>query len=60
MFKNVRLTESESLQLRLEAFNVTNTATATPHMTFGATNLDVIDNYADGCVRANCTVAVKF
>ena len=47
VFKNVNLTEAKYFQLRLEAYNVTNTPTfATPHMTYGASNFGVIDAYA--------------
>jgi hypothetical protein len=61
VFKNVAFTESKYVQLRLEAFNVTNTATfATPHMTFGASNFGVIDNYANGRGPRELQVAVKF
>ncbi len=61
MFKNIQLTESKSLQFRLEAFNVTNTASfATPHMTFGATNFGVIDSYAGGRGPRELQVAIKF
>jgi hypothetical protein len=61
IFKNINLTERKSLQFRLEAFNVTNTATfATPHMTYGATNFGVIDRYANGRGPRELQVAVKF
>lgn len=61
IFKNVAFTESKYVQLRLEAFNVTNTATfATPHMTYGASNFGVIDSYAGGRGPRELQVAVKF
>lgn len=61
LFKNVSFTESRFIQLRLEAFNVTNTPTfATPHMSFGATNFGVIDNYAGGRGPRELQVAIKF
>lgn len=59
--KNVILTESKYIQLRLESFNITNTATfATPHMTYGATNFGVIDGYAGGRGPREVQVAAKF
>ncbi len=61
IFKNAYLTESRYVQLRLEAFNVTNTPTfAPPHMTFGASNFGVIDTYAGGRGPRELQVAVKF
>jgi len=61
IFKNVAFTETRYIQLRLEAFNVTNTPTfATPHMTFGATNFGVIDTYAGGRGPRELQVAIKF
>jgi len=61
LFKNVLFSESRYVQLRLEMFNVTNTATfATPHMSFGATNFGVIDNYAGGRGPRELQVAIKF
>jgi hypothetical protein len=61
IFKNLNFSERKSVQLRLEAFNITNTATfATPHMTFGATNFGVIDRYANGRGPRELQVAVKF
>ena len=61
VFKNVAITEAKYFQLRLEGFNVTNTATfATPHMTFGATNFGVIDTYANGRGPRELQVAIKF
>ena len=61
MFKNVYLTEARYFQLRMEAFNVTNTATfATPHMTYGATNFGIIDAYAASRGPRDVQVAVKF
>ncbi len=61
VFKNVAFTESRYVQLRLEAFNVTNTPTfATPHMTFGASNFGVVDNYAGSRGPRELQVAVKF
>ena len=61
MFKNVNLTEAKYFQLRLEAFNLTNTPTfATPHMTYGATNFGIIDNYANSRGPREMQVAVKF
>ncbi len=61
MFKNLSFSESRYIQLRLEAFNVTNTATfATPHMTYGASNFGVIDAYAGGRGPRELQVAIKF
>jgi hypothetical protein len=61
LFKNVLFSENRFIQLRLEAFNVTNTATfATPHMSFGATNFGVIDSYAGGRGPRELQVAIKF
>src|SRR5262245_17472870 len=61
IFKNIRFTESSYVQLRLEAFNITNTATfATPHMSYGATNFGVIDTYATARGPRELQVAVKF
>ncbi|HYM13542.1 MAG TPA: TonB-dependent receptor [Bryobacterales bacterium] len=61
VFKNVSFTESRYIQLRLEAFNITNTPTfATPHMTYGASNFGVIDNYAGGRGPRELQVAIKF
>jgi Carboxypeptidase regulatory-like domain/TonB dependent receptor len=61
IFKNVALNEVRYLQLRLEAFNVTNTPTfATPHMTYGASNFGVIDAYAGGRGPREMQVAIKF
>lgn len=61
VFKNVSFSESRYFQLRLEAFNVTNTPTfATPHMTYGASNFGVIDSYAGGRGPRELQVAVKF
>ena len=61
IFKNVALTEARYFQLRLEAFNVTNTPTfATPHMTYGASNFGVIDSYAGSRGPREMQVAIKF
>jgi hypothetical protein len=61
IFKNVALTEARYFQLRLEAFNVTNTPTfSTPHMTYGASNFGVIDSYAGNRGPREMQVAVKF
>jgi hypothetical protein len=61
IFKRLTITESKYVQLRLEAFNLTNTATfATPHRTFGATNFGIIDTYAGGRGPRELQVAVKF
>ena len=61
IFKNILLTEQRYFQLRLEAFNITNTPTfATPHLSFGATNFGVIDTYAGGRGPRELQVAVKF
>ena len=61
IFKNVSFSESRYFQLRLEAFNVTNTPTfSTPHMTFGASNFGVIDRYAGGRGPRELQVAIKF
>ncbi len=61
VFKNVQLNETRYFQLRLEAFNVTNTPTfATPHMTYGASNFGVIDTYANGRGPRELQVAMKF
>ena len=49
------------IQLRLEAFSVTKTATfATPHVTFGASNFGVIDSYAGSRGPRELQVAIKF
>jgi hypothetical protein len=61
VFKNINFRESMYAQLRLEAFNVTNTPTfATPHMSYGASNFGVIDTYANGRGPRELQVAVKF
>ena len=61
IFKTIRFTEAKYFQLRLEAFNITNTPTfATPHMSYGATNFGVIDTYASGRGPRELQVAVKF
>jgi hypothetical protein len=61
IFKNVYLTEQRYFQLRLEAFNLTNTPTfATPHLSYGATNFGVIDTYAGGRGPREMQVAAKF
>jgi hypothetical protein len=61
IFKNVSLTEARYFQLRLEAFNVTNTPTfSTPHMTYGASNFGVIDSYAGNRGPREMQVAIKF
>jgi hypothetical protein len=61
IFKNFVFTEQRYVQLRLEGFTVTNTPTfATPHLTYGATNFGVIDNYAGGRGPRELQVAAKF
>ena len=61
IFKNIHLTEQKYFQLRLEGFNVTNTPTfATPHLSYGASNFGVIDNYAGGRGPRELQVAAKF
>lgn len=61
IFKNISFTESRYAQLRLEAFNLTNTPTfGPPHMTYGAANFGVIDTYASGRGPRELQVAVKF
>jgi len=61
IFKNVSFTESKYVQLRMEAYNVTNTPTfATPHMSYGASNFGVIDTYAGGRGPRELQLAVKF
>ncbi len=61
IFKNVALNEVRYFQLRLEAYNVTNTPTfATPHMTYGASNFGVIDAYAGSRGPREMQVAIKF
>ena len=60
IFKNVRWTEQRYVQLRLEAFTLTNSPTfATPHLSYGATNFGVIDNYAGGRGPRELQVAAK-
>ena len=61
IFKNIHLTEQKYFQLRLEGFNVTNTPTfATPHLSYGASNSGMIDNYAGGRGPRELQVAAKF
>jgi hypothetical protein len=61
IFKNIFLTEQRYFQLRLEAFNLTNTPTfATPHLSYGASNFGVIDTYAGGRGPRELQVAAKF
>jgi hypothetical protein len=61
LLKSIAFTESKSLQLRLEAFNVTNTPTfGTPDSTFGSTSFGVTSGYAGGRGPRELQVAVKF
>ena len=61
ILKNVAFTESKRLQLRLEAFNVTNTPTfGTPNSTFGSSSFGVISGYAGGRGPRELQVAAKF
>jgi hypothetical protein len=61
LLKNISFSESKYIQMRLEAFNVTNTPTfSTPHMTFGAQNFGVIDRYAGGRGPRELQVAIKY
>jgi hypothetical protein len=61
IFKNIHWTEQRYVQLRLEAFTLTNSPTfATPHLSYGATNFGVIDAYAGGRGPRELQVAAKF
>lgn len=61
LLKNVSFTETKRLQLRLEAFNVTNTTTfGAPDSTFGSSSFGVISGYAGGRGPRELQVAAKF
>ena len=61
LFKNVQFTESKRLQLRLEAYNVTNTPTfGAPNAQYGSSSFGVITGYAGGRGPRELQVAVKF
>ena len=61
LLKTVRFTEARYLQLRLEAFNVTNTVTfGTPNSTYGSSSFGVISGYAGGRGPRELQLAAKF
>jgi len=61
ILKNVSFTESMRLQLRLEAFNVTNTVTfGTPNAIYGSSSFGVISGYAGGRGPRELQLAAKF
>jgi hypothetical protein len=61
LLKNFSFREAMRLQLRLEAFNVTNTTTfGTPNATFGSSSFGVISGYAGGRGPRELQVAAKF
>jgi hypothetical protein len=61
LLKNFHFNESKYLQIRLEAFNVTNTVTfGTPNATFGSSTFGVISGYAGGRGPRELQLAAKF
>ena len=61
LLKNFNFTESKRLQLRMEAFNVTNTVTfGTPNAIFGSSGFGVISGYAGGRGPRELQMAAKF
>ena len=61
LLKNFNFTESKRLQLRMEAFNVTNTVTfGTPNSTYGSSSFGVISGYAGGRGPRELQMAAKF
>jgi hypothetical protein len=61
LLKNFHFTESKYLQVRLEAFNVTNTVTfGTPNATYGSSTFGVISGYAGGRGSRELQLAAKF
>jgi len=61
ILKNVSFTESMRLQLRLEAFNVTNTVTfGTPNAIYGSSSFGVISGYAGNRGPRELQLAAKF
>jgi hypothetical protein len=61
MAKNFRMAEKKSVQLRLEAYNFTNTPTfGAPNSSFGSTSFGIISGYAGGRGPRSVQVAVKF
>jgi hypothetical protein len=61
MMKNFRVTESKSLQLRLEAYNFTNSVSfGAPNTSVGGTSFGIISGYAGGRSARTVQVAVKF
>jgi hypothetical protein len=61
LMKSVNFTERKQLQLRLEAFNVTNTPTfGRPDSNYGSNTFGVISGYASGRGPRELQVAAKF
>lgn len=61
VFKNFSFSETKRLQIRAEAYNLTNTPTfGTPNATFGSTNFGVITGYAGGRGPREMQIAAKF
>jgi hypothetical protein len=61
LMKNFKFTESKSLQLRFESFNVTNTPTfGRPNEAYGSDTFGQITGYAPGRGPRELQVAVKF
>jgi hypothetical protein len=61
LLKNISIRESMRLQLRLEAFNITNTVSfGTPNSTYGSSSFGVISGYAGGTGPRELQVAAKF
>ena len=61
LMKNFIFAERKSVQLRMEAFNITNTPSfGRPNSSFGSNSFGVISGYAGGRGPREMQVAVKF
>jgi hypothetical protein len=61
VMKNVAVTESKRVELRVEAFNLTNTPTfGTPNTSFGSSSFGIISGYASGRGPRELQLGVKF
>lgn len=61
LMKNFRVKEEKTVEVRVEAFNITNTPTfGVPNTSFGSSSFGIINGYASGRGPRELQLAVKF
>jgi hypothetical protein len=61
MMKNFAIREQKSVQLRMEAYNLTNTPSfGRPNSTYGNSNFGIISGYAPGRGPREMQLGIKF